>query len=298
MMKKLMAVVLALALALGAGLACGEASRNLAVPRMGTLTDQASGRITADLYPAALTGTGYTNELSLDIHWQETAESGVNYYLILEPVSDDGNVAEYNMKGDIVHLTLNEKGEIGEETWENREIQGTATFAVNGEGITELSFHDEVNPDLNDVKLRFADVPAPTAEELTAKVLRPVFELEEESAGAEMKRMAVAADLIAYAGTNGFYGVNQEELAGKMKEAADSLQLTEEEYAALKTKAAAVAEAVRLASGLTVEDTAEQEEVNAMLKDAGALETVRGALTGFTATASAEALAARLEGLR
>ncbi len=297
MMKKLTAMVLALMLALGVGLACGEASSSLNVPRMGVMADPAIDRLSAELYPAALTGTGYVDELSLDIHWPESADAFMAYYLILEPVSDDGNAAEYHMIGDIVHGTLGENGEIKEETWENRQLRGTAAFAVNREGITELSFHDEVNPDLNDVKLRVIEAPAPAAEDVAANVLRPVFELEEDTVGSRMKQAATAADLIAWASSNGLFSVRQEELSAAVKEAAASLQLTEEEFASLKAKAARVAETVREAAGLTVEDPEEHEAILREMEDAGAAEVLRKALTGSVEVCSAGVLADQLEAL-
>ncbi len=295
--KKMLALGLALVLALGAGLACGEAAANLTVPRMGTMEDTVTGRITAELYPAALTGTGYVNELSLDIHWPDASGNSVNYYLILEPASDDGAAAEYLVKGDIVHLICGKDGEITEEKWENRQIGGTAVFAANENGVTELSFHDDANEDLNDLKLHLSETPAPAAEDVAANVLRPIFELEEESAGANMKAASAAADLIAYAAANGFYAVNQEKLAAVMQEAAASLQLTKEEFNILKTNAARAAQKIRDAAGLTVMDPEEYEEVLKEMEDAGAGEVLREALKGFTEACSAGVMAERLEAL-
>ncbi len=296
MLKKMMALGMALILAVGAGLACGEAA-NLTVPRMGTMEDTVTGRITAELYPASLTGTGYVNELSLDIHWPDPSGNSVNYYLILEPASDDGAAAEYRVKGDIVHLVCGKDGEIAEEKWENRQIGGKAVFTANENGVTELSFHDDANEDLNDVKLRMSETPAPAAEDVAANVFRPVFELEEGSVGANLKQASAAADLIAYAASNGLYAVNQKKLAAVMQEAAASLQLTEEEFSILKTNAAGVAKAIRDAAGLTVMDPEEYEEVLKMMEDAGASEVLRKALTGFTEACSAGVMADRLEAL-
>ena len=129
MLKRILCALVALSALFSCCVSPAE-QRPLAIPCPASLGDPEHQQVTAELYSAVVQGTGYTDELALDLHWPESVSVRTDYQMILEPVENDDQKAVYRYRGDIIRRAFDENGELTQENWENREARGEAVFSL------------------------------------------------------------------------------------------------------------------------------------------------------------------------
>ena len=294
-MKKLMAMLMVLTMALSLGLAMAEATENtLDIPAPMDWADPDHQRVTAELYPAWIQGSSYTDELALDIHWPDSYAERIDYQMILEPVSNDGQTAVYAYRGDIVKRAWDDQGNLTEEVWANKEAVGQATFAADEAGQVTLTLKDDMAAELNELTLTVVVHPAPSAEEIASQVLAPLYELEEGTAGASLKAAETAADLIRFAVLNHLYAVDAYALKLNMIAALESMNWTPEAYETYQDHEIEVTDMINTLAGLYDENQENEEAVRAQFEDAGLLEEVSELLSSGVDAFSIEMLTGQL----
>ena len=147
MLKRILCALVALSALLSCCVSLAE-QRPLAIPCPASLGDPEHQQVTAELYSAVVQGTGYTDELALDLHWPESASVRTDYQMILEPVENDGQKAVYRYRGDIIRRAFDENGELTQENWENREARGEAVFSLEEDERVVLRLTDEIAKEL------------------------------------------------------------------------------------------------------------------------------------------------------
>ena len=248
---------------------CLAEQRPLAIPCPASLGDPEYQHVTADLYSAVVQGTGYTDELALDLHWPESAFARTDYQLILEPVKNDGQTAVYRYRGDIIRRAFDENGELAQENWENREARGEAVFSLEEDDRVTLRLTDEIARELNALRLQVVEMPAPTAEDMAREVFRPLAELEDGSAGAQLKAARLASALIRFAVRSRLYAVNPTALAASMVESLSGLHWSETQYKDFVLHESAVSGIMNVIAGINDPEEEDYAAVRALMQDAG-----------------------------
>ena len=295
-MKKTISVLLALALtlSLGAAFAAGN-GQPLPIPVPASLADPAFDHVTAELYPAAVQGTAYTDELALDVHWAESVHTRTDYQMILEPVQNSGQTAVYRYSGDIVRRSFGEDGELTEERWENRKAEGEAVFNLEEDDRISLRLTDVFAPELNVLCLQAADMPAPSAEELVSSVILPLAGLEEDTAGASLQAARLAAGFIRFAVRSRLYAVRPTALETSLVAALSGMNWNEKQFRCFSSREKAVASLMSVLSGAVCAEEDEFRPVRALMEDAGVWEEVSAFLEGGADVCSVAALTAQLD---
>ena len=294
-MKKAAVLILVLVLAAtGLTVLAQGTTETLTVPRTADLADPDHQQVTAELYPASAQGTGYVDELALDLHWPSSAFAGTDYQMILEPLQSDGQKAEYRYDGDIVEREYDENGEMSSERWMNKRAVGTAVFAQDASGRIILTFTDDMAKELNDLRLSVVDMPAPDREDVALSVLKPILELETGTAGSELKKAAAAARLIEYASLSRLYAVPEGALAQSMASALNSLGWTDEQYQTFTVNRQEILAFLNAYDDPYGEDVEANARVRALMEDAGVAERLAEVMTSGADMFSVKALTAQL----
>ena len=118
-------------------------------------------------------------------------------------------------------------------------------------------------------------MPCPSPEELAANIIEPVMELEEGTAGADLKQARVAEKLIRYAVQARLYAVDPEEFTRNLDAALEDVELSDGEYRLFMTQKTALADLMMNVSGLSGGGNAEQmARARALFSDAGVMDSV------------------------
>ena len=255
--------------------------------------DEEHQQASAVVFPAWTWGTGYTDELAVNIHWPESVDAATDYAMILTPQSAEAGKAVFSLVGDRIERAYAENGEVVNEDWQNDAVKGTATVTEEN-GNQVLTFETETAPELNMLHLQVVVMPSPSPEEIAEKVLQPLYALEDGTAGAEMKKAQLAADLIVYAVQNRFYAMDGAELKTSMVSALESMKWNDEEYEVYVGHEVDVTDLMLAISGLTDAEEGESELARATMADAGVLETIEKMLTSAVDRFSVEVLTGQL----
>lgn len=295
-MKKLFSLLLVLALSLGFSPATAESIFDIPVPS--DWADLAVQHVTAELYPACMPGIGYTDELSLDLHWPDSYAQRVDYQLLLTPANVSTETAVYDYEGDIVLRTYAEDGTVEKEEWQNQKAIGQVVFIPSENDGFILAFADSVFPDLNNLHLQTVIRPAPHAEDLAQNVLLPLYEMEEGTAGASLKAARIAAELISYASLWRMYSMKDTDLQNAFTAALKGMNWDKEQYEAFIRHKDDVSYLISTIAGLNDAEEEEYTSVLALMEDAGVMVIITGSLQSTADCFSADTLIAQLSALK
>ncbi len=291
-MKKLLSILLTLALIVGLSPVIAESTFSIPVPS--DWVDPAVQRVTAEMYPAYMLGTGYTDELSLDLHWPDSYAQRVDYLLLLTPANVSAESTVYDYEGDIVLRTYAEDGTVEKEEWQNETIAGQAVFTFSENGELILTFTGNAASDLNNLRLQTVIRPAPHAEELAQNVLQPLYEIEEGTAGSSLKMARTVAELISYATLWRMYSMEDTDLQNAFSSALESMNWDKEQYETFSRHKDDVSHLIGTIAGLNGVEEEEYASVRTLMEDAGVMDIIAGSLQGAIDCFSAEALIAQL----
>lgn len=294
-MNKFISLITILALFIGFSYAAAENSSCIPVPS--DWADPAIQRATAELYPATILGTGYTDELSLDLHWPDSYAQCVDYQLLLTPGSTSTKSDVYDFEGDIILRTYTEDGAVTKEEWQNQKAVGQAIFTFNEDGELVLTFTGNTASDLNSLHLQTVLRPAPYAEDLAQNVLLPLYNMEEGTAGASLKAAQIAAELISYASKLRMYSMEYSDLQNAFCTALESMNWDNGQYENFTRHRDDVSYLISIIAGLNDAEEEEYAPVRSLMEDAGVMDVITNSLQGAIDCFSAEALITQLSGL-
>ena len=286
-----------LVLALFVGLFSAGAEGPSCIPAPSDWVDPTIQRVTAELYPATILGTGYTDELSLDLHWPDSYAQHVDYQLLLTPSSVSATSAVYNFEGDIVLRTYDEDGAVIKEEWQDQKAIGQAVFTFGENGEIALTFTGNAASDLNNLHLQALLRPVPHDEDLVRNVLVPLYNMEEGTAGASLKAAQTAAELINYASLWRMYSIESSNLQTAFSIALKSMNWDNEQYERFARHKDNASYLISTIAGLNDADEEEYASVRVLMEDAGVMDTITSSLQGTIDYFSVEALVTQLSTL-
>ena len=297
MLKRILCALVALSALFSCCVSMAE-QRPLAIPCPASLGDPEHQQVTAELYSAVVQGTGYTDELALDLHWPESASVRTDYQMILEPVENDGQKAVYRYRGDIIRRAFDENGELTQENWENREARGEAVFSLEEDERVVLRLTDEIAKELNELNLQVVEMPAPTADDMAREVFLPLAGLEDGSAGARLKAARLASALIRFAVQSRLYAVNPTKLTASMVESLSGLHWSEDQYKDFALNEQAVSGIINVIAGIAPAEEEDFSAVRALMEDAGVWEAITSLQLCGADTYSVAALTGQLSQIK
>lgn len=298
-MKKIISALLALLMTLSLTAATAlEEEHLLTLPVPAALADPAHAEVTADLYPASVQGTGYTDELALDLHWSKSASTRTDYQMILEPLGGDSRTVRFAVSGDIVWRGFNENGELTKERWENRKVDGEAVFTLEEDDRITLRLSSVFAPELSALRLQISETPAPSAEEISREVIFPLLEMHDGTAGSSLLAAQMAAGLIRFAVRSRLYAVSPTALKTSLIAALSDVSWTDDRFIGFTAHGKTVTNLMNVVSGTLYAEESDFQPVRALMEDAGVWEEVCALLNGGASACSVAALAMQLDDVR
>ena len=274
-MKKGLSLFLTVILLAGVLPAATASAGKVNVEAPSSWADPENDRAVVVVLPAESEGADGTGKLVMQIIWSESAWDEWVYTLVLAPetASEDKTVYSY-INGTASVFSYDDEGKKVSETASNESFFGTVTAEADEKGETVLRL-ESGNEALPNLTLRREAVPVPSPEELAANVIEPILELEEGTAGSDMKTAALVSRLITYAVGHRLYAVDLPTLAKNLKAALKDLELSEEEAGQFLDKKNRVADLMMTILGLGSDPDGEKTaQATALFEDAGVMEEI------------------------
>lgn len=297
-MKKRLALILTLILLAGIlPAAISTAAGEILVETPGSWADTENDRAAVDVLPAETKSTDGSDKLVMQIIWSDSAWDEWVFTLLLTPetTAEDKIVYRY-INGTAYLFSYDEEGKKVSETASNESLSGTVTAEADEKGETVLRLESR-NDTLPNLTLHREVMPAPSPEELAANVIEPILDLEEGTAGSDMKTAALASRLIIYAVQHRLYTVDSPTLARNMKAALKDMELSEEETQQFLDKKEHVTDLMMTILGLGSDPDGEKSsQAMALCEDAGVMEQIEEVLdSALSAPVSADLMLSCLQ---